>query len=257
MKVFLDIEGFVYVVGLSHKTVTNLITQSYKDTGISGEDYIKKIIQIPIRIPQWTPFSINNLLETKILPHLNDDYARLLKQNARIVSKVVGENPRQLKRFINNIIIAFETFSSRERPDDWIVEEIFLVQILKTEWIDFYNEFSREQSFRNFFKLVLLGKEKELKKFSKYLQEEQAIDPITQKADKLDLLLKFAEKTSCIIPRSQLEILADFDFETWSFLFEFQDVIFNITRWNEIDRITEVVEAIPYYLPNITSNEKQ
>src|SRR3990170_5201958 len=54
IKLFLDIEGFVFVIGLSHKTVTQLISHEYKATGIRGEDYIKKIIQIPIRIPSWS-----------------------------------------------------------------------------------------------------------------------------------------------------------------------------------------------------------
>ena len=255
VKVFLDMEGFVYVVGLSHKTVTNLIAQSYKETGVKGEDYIKKIIQIPITLPEWTQSNMINLLETKIVPHLNDDYARFLKQNARIVSKVVGSNPRQLKRFINNVIIAFETFSNNEKPDNWIVEEIFLVQILKTEWIDFYNEFSKDKKFYEFFKLALIAKERDMRKFSKYLQESQYLDPEIQKAEKLNLLLKFAEKSYSVVTRRQLEILAEFDFETWSFLFEFQDILFNIKKWEEIDHITEVVEEIPYNLPNKTLNE--
>ncbi len=249
MKVFLDIEGFVYVVGLSHKTVTNLIAQSYKETGIKGEDYIKKIIQIPIRIPEWTQSNLIKLLETRIVPQLNTEYAKFLRQNAQIVSRAVGANPRQLKRFINNVIIAFETFAGKERPDQWRVEEIFLVQILKTEWIEFYKEFSRDRQFREFFKSTLLGKEKEMRKLSKFLQDTQNMD-IDHKAEKLNLLMKFAEKTGSIVPRNQLEILADFDFETWGFLFEFQDVLFNIDRWTEIDQITSVVEEIPYNLPS-------
>ncbi|HUT06274.1 MAG TPA: P-loop NTPase fold protein [Nitrosopumilaceae archaeon] len=257
VKVFLDMEGFIYVVGLSHGTVTNLIAQSYKETGIKGDDYIKKIIQIPIKIPAWSQANMIDLLETKIVPKLNEEYGRFLNQNARIVSKVVGSNPRQLKRFINNVIVAFETFSNKGKPDDWIVEEIFLVQILKTEWMDFYKEFSRDKTFHEFFKLTLIAKESEMKKFSKYLQEAQFLDPIIQKTEKFNLLQKFAEKSLINLPRRQLEILAEFDFETWSFLFEFQDILFNINKWDEIDHITEVVEEIPYNLPNITSDGKQ
>ena len=257
VKVFLDMEGFIYVVGLSHRTVTNLIAQSYKETGVKGEDYIKKIIQIQIILPAWTQENMIDLLETKIVPYLNEDYGRFLKQNARIVSKVVGSNPRQLKRFINNVIVAFETFSNKEKPDEWVVEEIFLVQILKSEWMDFYTEFSRDKKFHEFFRLVLMAKEREMKKFSKYLQEAQFIDPEIQKTEKLNLLQKFSEKILITLSRRQLEILAEFDFETWSFLFEFQDILFNIKKWDEIDHVTEVVEEIPYNLPNITTAENQ
>ena len=47
IKVFLDIEGFVYIIGMSRDTIDRLITHAYKETGIEGKEYIKKIIQIP------------------------------------------------------------------------------------------------------------------------------------------------------------------------------------------------------------------
>jgi predicted KAP-like P-loop ATPase len=46
--------------------VTQLITHEYKTTGVKGEDYIKKIIQIPIKIPTWSKESIIDLIENKI-----------------------------------------------------------------------------------------------------------------------------------------------------------------------------------------------
>lgn len=44
-------EGFIYVIGLSHDIVTKLIDIEYKESGVKGEQYIKKIIQIPITLP--------------------------------------------------------------------------------------------------------------------------------------------------------------------------------------------------------------
>ena len=51
IKVFLGMEGFIYVIGLSHDIVTKLIDIEYKESGVKGEQYIKKIIQIPITLP--------------------------------------------------------------------------------------------------------------------------------------------------------------------------------------------------------------
>ena len=51
IKVFLGMEGFMYVIGLSHDIVTKLIDIDYKESGVKGEQYIKKIIQIPITLP--------------------------------------------------------------------------------------------------------------------------------------------------------------------------------------------------------------
>ena len=43
IKVFLGMEGFIYVIGLSHDIVTKLIDIEYKETGVKGEQYIKMI----------------------------------------------------------------------------------------------------------------------------------------------------------------------------------------------------------------------
>jgi predicted KAP-like P-loop ATPase len=53
IKVFLGLEGFIYVVGLSHETISKLVSSSYKDSDIKGEHYLRKVIQIPITIPDW------------------------------------------------------------------------------------------------------------------------------------------------------------------------------------------------------------
>src|SRR3970040_3180339 len=66
LKLFLDLEGFVFVIGLSHKTVTQLITHAYKLTGIKGDDYIKTIIKIPIKIPSWSKESMIDLINNSI-----------------------------------------------------------------------------------------------------------------------------------------------------------------------------------------------
>ena len=42
IKVFLNMEGFIYIVGLSHETISKLISAEYKVHDIKGEDYIKK-----------------------------------------------------------------------------------------------------------------------------------------------------------------------------------------------------------------------
>jgi hypothetical protein len=41
IKVFLGIDGFVYVIELSHVTIAKLITAQYKESEIKGEQYIK------------------------------------------------------------------------------------------------------------------------------------------------------------------------------------------------------------------------
>ena len=46
-------QGFIYIVGLLTGTISKFIDVTYKDSLIKGEHYIRKIIQLPITIPEW------------------------------------------------------------------------------------------------------------------------------------------------------------------------------------------------------------
>ena len=60
IKIFLGISGFIYVLGLNQNVIETCINNKYKDLNIKGEDYVKKIIQIPFRIPEWREKELKN-----------------------------------------------------------------------------------------------------------------------------------------------------------------------------------------------------
>lgn len=248
IKLFLDLEGFVFVIGLSHKTVTQLITQAYKITGLQGDDYIKKIIQIPIKIPSWTKESIVDLINNSIVTRLNSDYTKFMQQNSGMIAKVVDYNPRQLKRFINNVIIAFETFAGKQGSPEIQFNEIFLVKILKSEWPDFYHEFVHNKDFREIVKWMLT-KPKDLKKYFRYIRTFTEELPSEQRNKRILLLSKLSERTAGRIDTNQIDILADFDNDTWLFLNNVKDVLYGIVNWHVIDNVMDIVEEFSYDLP--------
>jgi len=260
VKLFLNMEGFIFVIGLSHKTVTQLITQAYKATGVKGEDYIKKIIQIPIKIPSWSEENIVDLIENKIKQNLHEEYTNFLCENSNMIAKIVDYNPRQLKRFINNVIIAFETFTSQKNSPEIKFNEIFLLNILKSEWPDFYNEMISSYEFREIVKWMI-SKPKDLKRYFKYLNTYSEEEHADKKQQRFLLLNKISERTEGKIDERQIEILSDFDFETWIFFSHCNKVLCGIKDWNVINIVMNVVEEIPYDLPvgsaNSSKNEKQ
>jgi GTPase SAR1 family protein len=112
IKVFLGIEGFVYILGLSRTTVSKAIEKVYQDYGIMGDDYIKKIIQIPITIPDWNSFDIEALIEDLLSKSKLDlKYHSIIKKNKSLIARAVELNPRELKRFINSFIVGYEMLS--------------------------------------------------------------------------------------------------------------------------------------------------
>jgi len=255
IKLFLDMEGFIFVIGLSHKTVTHLITQAYKMTGVKGDDYIKKIIQIPIKIPSWTKESIVDLINNTISSRLNSDYTKFLRQNSAMIAKVVDYNPRQLKRFINNVIVAFETFACKQGSPEIQFNEIFLVKILKSEWPDFYREFVNNKDFREIVKWMLT-RPKDLRKYFKYIKTFSEELPSEQRVKRISFLGKLSEYTNGRIDSNLIDILADFDNDTWMFVDNVKSVMFSIGDWKVIDSVMDIVEEFSYDLPIASQKEK-
>jgi hypothetical protein len=123
IKVFLDIEGLVFVIGLSHEALDKLITARYEKigvTGIKGEQYIQKIIQTPITLQDWNDSDIwtllNDLLEKG---QLDRKYVDIIRSNMKLIASVLEPNPREVKRFINNFIMAYEIYSSEPHLFTW------------------------------------------------------------------------------------------------------------------------------------------
>jgi len=256
IKLFLDIEGFVFVIGLSHKTVTELISKAYNSTGVKGEDYIKKIIQIPIKIPSWSKESIIDLINNSIITNLNSDYTKFLCENSGMIAKVVDYNPRQLKRFINNVIVAFETFASKQGSPEIQFNEIFLVKILKSEWPDFYQELVYNKDFRDIVKWMMT-KPRDLRKYFKNLRTLTDEFPAERKHKRILLLNKLTEYTEGRIDSDQIDILSDFDNETWLFFDNVKDVLNGIDDWKVIDSVMDVVEEFSYDLPIASKKSKE
>lgn len=114
IKVFLDIKGFVYIIGLSLETISKLISVAYKESGIVGEQYIRKIIQIPIMIPEWNSSDVEKLVEN-LSNQVADKYLEIIQQNKKLITRGVELNPREVKRFINNFIISYEIYSANNK----------------------------------------------------------------------------------------------------------------------------------------------
>ena len=108
MKVLLDLEGIVYVIGISHETIGKLISAAYKDAEIKGKDYIRKIIQVPIQTPIWNKKDIKEIIQKNLASKLDEKHTLWINNNKNLISIAVENNPRELKRFINRIILAKE-----------------------------------------------------------------------------------------------------------------------------------------------------
>ena len=214
IKAFLDISGLIFVIGLSFKAISDLITKQYEGSGIKGEDYIKKIIQVPIFVQEWNASDTSKLIKN-ISDKLVDQYKKIIgdDNNAELLSIALEKNPREIKRFINTFIISNEIYS--KTPEE--TAELLLVRALKWRWPKVYNRFSHNKEFRDEIDKVAGYKESER---SDYMAKD---DPLGESS--------FQEEIK--------ELSSDSDF--WTFVSQ-ANIIFKITDWEKYRRATAVTD---------------
>ena len=244
IKVFLDIEGFVYVMGLSFKTVDRLISQAYQDTGVKGSDYIKKIIQIPIRIPPWSISDIKELT-TKIADEMKP-YDQLIKNNAELIATGIEINPRELKRFTNNLIVAFEILNKKDIGEKEFLE-ILILEILKNRWNEFYVLLVTEEDFRTSFLNYLSLKRDERDLLSEIKLGEEKSELNEKKKQHLANLINKIKGDFPLKIEYFVKVMNDFPKNLTQFVFDRDDIrtiLLGIEDWEYYRRITGITEEI-------------
>ncbi|MFQ5330377.1 MAG: P-loop NTPase fold protein [Thermodesulfobacteriota bacterium] len=114
IKLFLDIEGYLFLLGVDREVVKKGISYHYRffehreekeEEGliISPEDYLDKMIQLPLELPAIEPGRKRRFIESLM------DNAEGFTEHADIIETGVGENPRTLKRFINLLAFTIES----------------------------------------------------------------------------------------------------------------------------------------------------
>ena len=147
IKVFLDIEGFVFIIGLSPEVIKKLISEPLEKMGVTGEQYLQKIIQTTIQIPEWDDYAIGDLI-SKFSAKLDVKYSSsiLEEDNKELIVEGVEQNPRQAKRFVNRLIVALSANPSLD------AKSILLNEALNTKWHSFYQDMNTNMEFRKLVK---------------------------------------------------------------------------------------------------------
>ena len=135
IKIFLDMEGFVYIMALTQDSVSKLINP--EKHGYDGKEYMKKLIQLPINIPKWNEQEIHELIddyiENKIPEHKNCFSQEKYKN---LISEATENNPKKLKQFLDNFSLSLKIFPNLEP------KVLLLLEIINNRWPNFYYNLS-------------------------------------------------------------------------------------------------------------------
>jgi formylglycine-generating enzyme required for sulfatase activity len=112
IKLFLDVEGCIFVLGLDPQAIQNAVVDRYKDVE-KAKQYIEKIIQVPFILP---PIEMDQMEKFvgKVAPQLTD------KRCNEVFALGLAPNPRQVKRTINVFLLLWRLTGRRKELEDVI-----------------------------------------------------------------------------------------------------------------------------------------
>lgn len=126
MKLFFDLKGFVFIVGLDREVVEAIIDSKYTREHVAqgsemsdqyrvkGSEYIKKIFQVPFSLRPVASGKLDDFLiaicndaelDEKQRKHLKD----IVRPHLSYLLTSAGLNPREIKRYINAYILQLKT----------------------------------------------------------------------------------------------------------------------------------------------------
>ena len=139
IKGFLDMDGYVFVLGLSRDIIEKCVDRKHgKESGISGDQYVRKMIQVPFTLPDLREEETRGYVE-KLKEELKG--SKVQKHIEDYIDIIVGgmeANPREIKRFINNFILA-NCISQNETDAD----KLLAMLILQFRWESFYRDLTK------------------------------------------------------------------------------------------------------------------
>jgi uncharacterized protein YjbI with pentapeptide repeats len=168
IKTFFDIKGIIYVIGMDPQTIDPIIQSKYGDKSkIDGMYYLQKIVQLPFQIPVWGSVDLSNMIENLVKKTgLSESYLEEIRkeENQELIIKATQLNPRDIKRFINSIVLAREFYSQDIKNIDKNIDKIIAIQAFYfhgDKWMEFLERLipyrQRIEFLTNFILLLEIG----------------------------------------------------------------------------------------------------
>jgi KAP family P-loop domain len=148
IKVFFDINGIVFVIGMDPASIDKIVSVKYGErTTVTGLDYIQKIVQLPFQIPTWGDSDISKFIQDMTDSLKDTSLYDEFNRHKDLIVRAVPPNPRQVKRFLNTVILTKSVFNKD-------VDKLLVVQALnfRREWKNFLEFITRDDRRDEFIK---------------------------------------------------------------------------------------------------------
>ena len=109
IKLFLDVPGCVFVLGLDEEAIVEAIHVRYEGK-VKARQYLEKIIQLPFLLPPIEATRMRGFVES-LAPALPDDRC------SQVFAEGLSPNPRQVKRTINIFLLLWKLSQQKLSED--------------------------------------------------------------------------------------------------------------------------------------------
>lgn len=175
IKLFLDAEGCVFILGLDQDVISRGIEMKYKELGdkqdgdggqkftIEGVRYLEKIIQLPFQIP---PVEQDNM--GGFVHGLSADWQD--EECPKVFAVGLGDNPRQIKRTVNSFLMLSKLAERRGIRDK--VKPILLAKVVAIQ-----------NAFPDLYNLLLKDSPRYLRELEEYYRAESSQERKMEKGE--------------------------------------------------------------------------
>lgn len=139
IKLYLDVRGFVFVIGFDETIVSEAILEQKKySKAITSQAYTDKIVQIEYALTAPTDEQVRGLLECLVGDSRTHD---VLNQSLRaLVVQGSDRNPRRLKRFINAFVLEHTLEPDRDALEPETLIRTLIVQTFFRDFAQLYRD---------------------------------------------------------------------------------------------------------------------
>ena len=192
MRLFLFVEGMSFVIGADERLIQYSIKSKYKEVPGNnldiGKEYLEKVIQYPLYIPQLTRAEVNQYLACLLLRETltenqfkeilsiiytlapNQDFSMeqisdkapdiaesckkdmaLARQISSVLAPSINGNPRQCKRFLNTLYMRLKLAKARNVAlDKNILAKLMLAEYFNPEFFKAVTKTENRELFKAF-----------------------------------------------------------------------------------------------------------
>lgn len=139
IKTFLDMPGYVFVLGLSRDIIEKCVDVRYgEQSGLTGSQYLRKMIQVPFTLPDLRDEETKEYVQNLKKEIKGSEVEKHVADYFDIIVEGLEPNPREIKRFINNFILANRISEKETEPN-----KLLAVLIIQFRWEEFYRNLAK------------------------------------------------------------------------------------------------------------------